>query len=190
MVEQGDESEDSATLARTASVDQLYEQLARDFGPALSRLASAYEADQARREDLLQDIYVRLWRSLASFKGDCSLRTWVYRVAHNAAATHVVKELRHRKRGLHELAELESVPDLFDGERAVDEANVIERVQVLIRRLQPLDRQVIVLHLEGLKPGEISKVTGLSPNNVGIKVYRLRELLARHFNVEISHDRG
>jgi RNA polymerase sigma-70 factor, ECF subfamily len=170
----------------TASVDRLYQQVATEFGPALHRLACAYEADPARRDDLLQDIYIRLWRSLASFKGECSLRTWVYRIAHNTASTYVVREHRNRMRNLHDIEELERIPDLFDGERAVDEANVIERVQQLIHRLRPLDRQVIVLHFEGLKPADIAKMTGLSANNVSIKIHRVRELLARHFNVEIA----
>jgi RNA polymerase sigma-70 factor (ECF subfamily) len=177
---------EGGSAAGEASVDQLYEQVAAEFGPALHRLACAYEAEPARREDLLQDIYIRLWRSLASFKGECSLRTWVYRVAHNTASTYVVREHRRRMRDMHDIEELERIPDLFDGERAVDEANVIERVQRLIRCLRPLDRQIIVLHFEGLKPAEIAKVTGLSANNVSIKIHRVRELLARHFSVEIS----
>ena len=69
--------------------------------------AYAELADPARRDDLLQDIYIRLWRSLGSFKGECSLRTWVYRIAHNTASTYVVREHRNRMRNLHDIEELE-----------------------------------------------------------------------------------
>ncbi len=64
---------------------------AAEFGPALDRLARGYEADADLRRDLRQDIHTELWRSLARFDGRCSLRTWVYRVAHNTAASHVLK---------------------------------------------------------------------------------------------------
>ena len=69
--------------------DETYAKVATEFGPSMARLAAAYEADPARQEDLLQDIHLALWRSFASFAHQCSLRTWVYRVAHNTAASHV-----------------------------------------------------------------------------------------------------
>jgi RNA polymerase sigma-70 factor (ECF subfamily) len=64
--------------------DDLYEQVTTQFGAALDRLARSYEADPDKRRDLLQEIHFAVWRSLATFGGQCSLRTWVYRVAHNA----------------------------------------------------------------------------------------------------------
>ena len=64
----------------------LYGETSAAFGAALERLARAYEADPESRRDLLQEIQLALWRSFEGFDGRCSLRTWVYRVAHNAAA--------------------------------------------------------------------------------------------------------
>ena len=61
------------------------------------RLAASYESDLAYQEDLLQDIHLAVWQSLASFRGECSLRTWIYRVAHNTAGTHVLKQKRMRR---------------------------------------------------------------------------------------------
>src|SRR5687768_16274053 len=66
------------------------ERLCRDGG-AVERLARAYERDADRRRDLLQEIHIALWRSLARFEGGCSMRTWVYRVAHNVATLHVLR---------------------------------------------------------------------------------------------------
>jgi RNA polymerase sigma-70 factor, ECF subfamily len=176
----------SAPPHSSAARDELYDALAKEYAAALGRLAAAYEADPQRRQDLVQDIHLNLWRSLASFDGNCSARTWVYRIAHNTAATHVVRERRHRRGTLIEIEKLEEYPDIFDGERAADEANVVERLQSLLRRLKPLDRQVILLYFEGEKHAEIARITGLSTGNVATKVHRLKELLVHHFNVEIS----
>ena len=74
--------------------DEYYQQAAREFGAALERLAYAYEADADRRLDLVQEIHMALWRSLGKFDGRCSLRTWVYRVAHNVATSHVIRRVR------------------------------------------------------------------------------------------------
>ena len=64
-----------------ADVDRAFERVLAEFGPALARLAVGYEREADRRRDLLQEIHLALWRSLAIYDGRCSLRTWVYRVA-------------------------------------------------------------------------------------------------------------
>ena len=56
--------------------DTLYQEAARDYGAALDRLTRAYEARPEKRTDLLQEIHIALWRSMASFNGRCSMRTW------------------------------------------------------------------------------------------------------------------
>jgi RNA polymerase sigma-70 factor, ECF subfamily len=71
--------------ARNANPDQLYAEAADTYGAALERLARAYEANPDRRQDLLQEIHLALWRSLEHFAQRCSRRTWVYQVAHNIA---------------------------------------------------------------------------------------------------------
>src|SRR5687768_11603390 len=93
-------------MAGEPTQDERYAAAARAFGPALERLARAYEADADQRRDLLQDIHVALWRSLAGFDGRCSERTWVYRVAHNVATTHVLTSRRRRPERLTTLDDL------------------------------------------------------------------------------------
>jgi RNA polymerase sigma-70 factor, ECF subfamily len=137
-----------------------------------------------RRQDLLQDIHFKLWRSLATFNRACSVRTWVYRVAHNTAATYVLRERRYRRRALYDLEELESMPDNTDDARKADGQRVIERLNILVRKLKPLDRQVVLLQLEGLKPSEIAAITGLSAGNVATKLHRFTEHLKHYFNAE------
>src|SRR4051794_14119809 len=89
--------------------DERYAAAAAEFGPAIERLARAYEAEADARADLLQDIHVALWRSLAVFDGRCSQRTWVYRVAHNTAASHVARRRRSRPERLSALDALDAV---------------------------------------------------------------------------------
>ena len=72
------------------SRDDLYAEAASIYGTALDRLARAYEPDPDKRRDLLQEIHVAVWRSFENFAGRCSLKTWVYRVAHNTATSVVV----------------------------------------------------------------------------------------------------
>jgi len=78
-------------LIREASQDDRYTEAADQFGSALERLARAYEMDPEKRRDLIQEIHFQLWRSFERFDARCSVRTWVYRVAHHVAASHVLR---------------------------------------------------------------------------------------------------
>ncbi len=167
--------------------DELYQEAAAIYGAALERLARGYEADQDRQRDLLQEVHLALWQSLAGFDGRCSLRTWVYRVAHNVAASHVIRDHRVNSRTLVGLDLLETLPVEDDRERVLDRHHTLEKLLRLIQRLKPLDRQVILSYLEGLDAASIGEITGISPRNVATKVHRIKNILARRFHEGGSH---
>jgi len=166
--------------------DALYEQAASGYGAAIERLARAYEPDADKRRDLVQDIHVAIWRSFAGFNGRCSLRTWVYRVAHNVVTSQI---LRRRGNGpaLVSLDALASRPYAYDGERAVERHLALERLLALVQTLEPLDRRVILLYLEDIDAASIGEITGLSAANVATKVHRIKQILSRRFHQGVDH---
>jgi RNA polymerase sigma-70 factor (ECF subfamily) len=172
---------DGSVPTGNARQDDLYRQVAEEFGAAMDRLARAYEPDPERRRDLLQDIHIALWRSFALFDGRCSLRTWAYRVAHNTATSRVIR----RRAGAPELVsldELEAAAAPHDREQALDRDRAMDRLMALIRRLRPLDRQIIVLYLEGIDAASIGEITGLSPGNIATKIHRVKKVLIARFH--------
>jgi RNA polymerase sigma-70 factor (ECF subfamily) len=169
-----------------ASQDASYLHAAEQFGSAIERLARAYEADPEKRRDLSQDIHFQLWRSLDRFQGHCSLRTWVYRVAHHVAASHVIRERRVFSR-LVTLEELEALPDKAQGTDAAHRRVNLDRLSALIQRLKPLDRQIIVCYLEDMDAASIGEITGLSAGNVAIRVHRTKNVLAKWFREGSNH---
>ncbi len=84
----------AATLDAGSVTDRLFAQVLRDYGAQISRFAAGYEIDTAKRRELRQEMLLALWQSLAVFKQQCGLRTWVYRVAHNVGVTHIQREKR------------------------------------------------------------------------------------------------
>jgi RNA polymerase sigma-70 factor, ECF subfamily len=178
--------ETQSISAGGASQDNLYTDAADQFGSALERLARAYEADPEKRRDLSQDIHFQLWRSFQRYDARCSMRTWVYRVAHNVAASHVLRE-RRTFSSLVNLEELESLPDKRQNQIALDQRRNMERLEALIQRLKPLDRQVIILYLEDMDAASIGKITGLSPGNIATKIHRIKIILARQFQEGGDH---
>jgi RNA polymerase sigma-70 factor (ECF subfamily) len=173
---------------RAGDREQLYADAADAFGAALERLACAYERDPDKRRDLLQDIHVAVWRSLARFDGRCSLRTWVYRVAHNTATS---KALRPRTNAPTLVAlddSVESIAAANSEDQALDRQRALERLHDLIRQLRPLDRQVMLLYLEQLDAASIAEITGLSAANVATKVRRIKQILIHRFHAEGEHE--
>jgi RNA polymerase sigma-70 factor (ECF subfamily) len=169
-----------------SSQDDLYRDAADKFGSALERLASAYEADPEKRRDLGQDIHFQLWRSFQRYDARCSLRTWTYRVAHHVAVSHVMRERRIFST-LVSLEELEMLPDKDQGQLAADQRINLGRLSMLIQRLKPLDRQVIVSWLEDMDAASIGEITGLSPGSVAMRIHRIKNILARQFREGGSH---
>ncbi len=162
----------------SAQRDSQYLLAAAEFADALVRVARVYEADPDLRRDLLQDIQLELWRSFAAFAGQCSLRTWVYRVAHNVG---ISRRLRKRKPLLVSLEEIAELPAAEHEDLAANDAGNVARLYALDRQLIPPDDQVMLLYLEDLDAAAIGEITGLSARAVATRIHRIKIILARRF---------
>ena len=167
-----------AETADSAGYEALYERVSADYAAPLARLARAHEADASLQQDLLQEIHIAIWRSLPSFGGRCALRTWVYRVSHNAAVSWVIRRQRGSPRQLVSLDDFDAPEDSPGVDSIVDESRMLARIRGLMLELKPLDREIFVLYLEGLSMEEIAEIAGLSRTNTATKLHRLRALLA------------
>jgi RNA polymerase sigma-70 factor (ECF subfamily) len=165
-----------------SSQDDLYREAAAAYGGALDRLARAYEAGTDKRRDLMQEIHFALWRSFETFDARCSMRTWIYRVAHNVAASHVARQRRYSPVPLASLEEVQAVADPNPSQLGADREHALNRLLALVHRLKPLDRQVILSYLEGLDATAIGEITGISPGNAATKIHRIKAVLARQFH--------
>jgi RNA polymerase sigma-70 factor (ECF subfamily) len=153
---------------REARLDAI---LAEYEGP-LRRLASAYEKDAELQNDLIQEIRLALWRALPAFRGQSSERTFIYRVAHNRALTHVAR--RHPEQL--ELASALEVPDVAPNPEQIaarrwQQAELQARVAALPLTL----RQVVTLVLEGLSNAEIGQVLGITEGNAAVRLTRAKK---------------
>lgn len=151
-----------------------YERLIREHGPSILRVAAAWESNPVNRDDLVQEIALALWQALPRFRGECSERTLVFRIAHNRALTHVWRRARS--------------PGVLDGECDVPDSRASpeslasagqlrERLMAAVRRLAVGRRQVIVMVLEGMSYAEIAEVLGISEGNVAVRAARARQEL-------------
>jgi RNA polymerase sigma-70 factor (ECF subfamily) len=130
-------------------------------------------------EELTQDVFVKAYGALASFRGESSFSTWIYRIAYNMA----VSAVRKKKTAFMSVDE-DRMPDVPDGE--AEEAmpgttDPEERLRILnlaLERLSPEERAVIMLfYKENRSMEEIAAIAGLTVSNVKTKVFRIRKKL-------------
>jgi RNA polymerase sigma-70 factor (ECF subfamily) len=136
-------------------------------------------ADREDREDLKQEIIYQLWKSYPTYRGDSKFQSWMYRVALNTA----ILGLRARKMKYTRL----SIQELRISEDPFEKQEEESRVQLLykqISKLEDLDKTIIFLYLEECSYKEIAEITGISTNNVSVRLVRIREKLKAQLHLQ------
>jgi RNA polymerase sigma factor (sigma-70 family) len=153
-----------------------FEQVVAEHGGMIRRIAAVAEANRALAQELEQEMLVAVWRALPGYREDASLKTFVARIAQYRATTHVAREARRpRTEEVHEaLASDEPDPG---AQAEADDTRA--RLAAALRGLPAGLREVAALTLEGMSPGEIADVLGVTPNAVSLRLLRAKALLAQ-----------
>jgi len=152
-----------------------YEQLLRAHGPGMLRVAASYTRTPSERDDLYQDIALALWRAMPSFRGEASLRTFAYRVAHNRGVTYSTR----RRPTPVQADETHLVSATPCPEQHLDRVTARKQLQDAVRTLPVGQRQVLTLALEGFRQTEIAEIVGITPTNVSVRLSRARKRLKK-----------
>lgn len=140
----------------------------------VSRIVSTFEANAAARDDLRQEVILALWRSAPSWRGDCTLRTFVARVTHNVCVSHVRRAVREPRRS--ELSD--TLPSDREGpEDSVARADLSRRLAAAVATLPTGLREVATLTLEGFSTQEIAQTLGINEGAVSTRATRARAAL-------------
>ena len=147
-----------------------------EYGPALKRVAASYAPPGAEREDLEQEILAAIHHALPGFRGESSVRTYIYRIAHNCG----IQALKSRERSAETspLREQDHVTSKTPESRALERERY-ERLASAIRELPLSLRQPMVLRLEGLSYEEVGAILGLTQSAVGVRLHRATTALER-----------
>src|SRR3984885_5363144 len=162
---------------RRHELEAQFDRILSEHGAAISRLAFGYEKVARARGEVVQDIALAIWQALALFRGECSERTFVYRIAHNRGLSHVWKR-RPPHQPLDDIEESDQPIDpRLHPEEQVAQADRRTRLTSAIQSLPVTHRQMIVLILEGLSHAQMAEVPGITENNVAVRLNRARNML-------------
>lgn len=135
------------------------------------KLISLYAYSIHDRNDLYQEIVFNAWKSIQSFQGKSKFSTWLYQVALNTILT-------FNRKSKKPISYHEAMEDLIVSEPPQsDKREDIQRLYQAIRQLSETDRVIITLNLEGYENPEIADILGITPNYIGVKLYRIKNQL-------------
>jgi len=152
---------------------EAFEPLYREHVDRVYALCLRMSRDSAQASELTQDVFVRCWERIGTFRGDSRFGTWLHRVAVNVVLEHTRSQDRRLAR-----VEPTADPEILSGgamERSDDERMDLERA---VRKLPPKARAVFILHdIQGYRHREIADMTGLAPGTSRAQLHRARRLL-------------
>ena len=138
------------------------------------KISTMYTDNRDDQKDLYQDVVFQLWKSFDSFRAESKISTWMYRIALNTALT----RLKKSKRMKHSV----SIDKVVLQETENYDPEFEDRLRILyahIKQLNVIEKGLMLLLLEGKKYEEIAEITGISPSNVGTKISRIKQKLAK-----------
>ena len=135
------------------------------------KIFKMYLENQEDREDLFQEIILQLWKSYQAFEGKSQFSTWLYRVSLNTAITFLKRDKKRTdKNELHENIDIED-------EQNTDKELQTEFLYKAVQELNPIEKALIFLFLEGQNHKQISENMGITEVNARVKLNRTKEKL-------------
>lgn len=164
------------TRARRGDLDA-FEHLYRQTSGRVFALCLRMTGDRERSKELLQDVFVRVWERLGSFRGEAAFTSWLHRLAVNVVLAQSRSDRRRQAR-------FGEMPDESEwvghGDAGIKAASVHHRLDLesAIATLPPGARRVFVLHdIEGYKHDEIARLTGAAAGTIRAQLHRARKLM-------------
>ena len=167
-----DSIHESVSRAQSGDPDA-FEAVYRAHAGRVYALCLRMSADAGRATELTQDVFVRAWEKLGSFRGESAFGSWLHSLAVNV----VLSALRSERRRSEEPLDQDS-PSLDSAHGSPLTAHEVLDLEAAIASLPPMARQVVVLHdLEGYEHAEIGRMLGIAEGTSKAHCFRARQLL-------------
>ena len=151
-----------------------FEKIVKEHKNTIYTVCFMFSKDADEVNDLFQETLINLWQGFNSFKGESSIRTWIWRISLNTCIS------SERKK-----SKLHTVPLSMDINLYEDTDEDSRQIQMLynrINRLKPFDRAIVLLWLDNLSYDEIAAIVGISVKNVSVRLVRIKEELKKMSN--------
>ncbi|WP_299825528.1 sigma-70 family RNA polymerase sigma factor [uncultured Pontibacter sp.] len=156
--------------------EKLFEQIVQDNQDRLYRICRACVPSHDDANDLYQEVLVKVWLNLHTFRGDAKLSTWLYRITLNTAILHQKHQGKHTELLPQHISALADTAT--ETAHKQQQEVLLQKLHYCISCLEKQERLIISLVLEEVSYKEIAEVLGLTTNHVGVKINRIKQKLA------------
>ncbi len=152
--------------------EELFTQLVRQHKSTIYTVCYMFSHDEEEVNALFQETLINMWKGIDGFREESKISTWIYRVALN---TCLLQERKKKK-------EVKKVPlsmtvNFFEDTDV--QSTQVRQLHQRIGKLGLVDRALVMMWLEGMSYDEIGAVIGITPKNVGVKLFRIKEQLKK-----------
>ena len=156
-----------------------YNSMILPYAGIIIKICRAYTNSQEDFEDYYQEVCLQIWRSHERFQEQCAWTTWIYKIALNVCLTYLKKDKN---------SPLQFASDPLP-EEAIEDSKVLQEESIAllykaIHHLSEVDRAIILLYLEGQSNQVIAEILGITANNVGVRILRIKQRLYALMNSE------
>lgn len=144
-------------------------------------MCRAYTNSQQDFEDYYQEVCLQIWKSKDSFRQQSEWSTWIYRLSLNVCLTLLKKDKKIKSP-----FSSDSLPEEVIEDSKTFEDEALDELYKAIRQLSEIDRGVILLYLEEKTYQEIAEIVGTNPNNIGVRIKRIKERLKKLLDGKIN----
>jgi len=145
----------------------------------LYKVVNSYCKDKEDRKDLMQEIFVQLWKSFDNYNDEYKYSTWIYRISLNVAISFYRKEYSRSKISNPFTDDIFNFADTNDTEEKEMNLSILQQ---FISELKQLDKALMLLYLEEKSYKEIAEIIGYSETNVATKISRIKNALKEKFS--------
>lgn len=158
-----------------------YQQSILPFAGIIIKICRAYTDAEEDFEDYYQEVCLQIWRSREQFNGQSEWSTWIYRLTLNVCMTLLKKRKNSDRHFVSDavLVEVDETIQAFSDES-------LNELYKAIKKLSEVDRAVIMLYLEEKSYQEIAEIMGTNPNNIGVRIKRIKERLKKLLDGKVN----
>lgn len=157
-----------------STLESNFDQIYKDNYPKVFRLCLGYNnGNEILSKDLAQEVFIKVWQNLNSFRNDSSLSTWIYRITVNTCLI----ELR-KKKSVSIKGHLQHLEEDYE-ECSVEKELQLNQLYRCINSLKSENKSIILLELEGLPQKEIADIIGLSHEVIRVRLHRIKNELTK-----------
>lgn len=160
--------------------EQKFKQVYEQSKDKVYRLCLGFMGNKTDADDLFQEVLIKVWNNLDTFRNESNIDTWIYRITTNTALLTLNRKTKLNKK------EIDYQPNIphyeIENLNSTDREQEVKKLYKAISLLKEIDRIIIGLLLENCSYDDISNITGLKTSNVGVRINRIKKTLSKKLN--------